>query len=59
MKSSQFLVYLSAKRSLMMAACAYEENPTEGQAYVLRVAARAFAKLRVQAKVETPIAEEP
>jgi len=57
--ADQFLCYVLSKRRLLQAALAYAENPTEGQAYTLRVLARAFASSRKKAKVQTPISEEP
>ena len=52
-------VYLNLKRHLLAAAVAYAESPSEGQAYALRVAARAFAKARRKTRIDTPIQEEP
>jgi len=57
--AERLLVYLAQKRALLAAALAYAENPTEGQAHVLRVQARAFAAARAKQRIDTPILEEP
>lgn len=47
--------YRVAKIALLRAALAYAGNPTEGQAYALRVQARAFAKTREECGPIIPI----
>lgn len=49
--------YLRAKRELLQAAVSFAREPSEGKAYCLRVAAKAFLKARERAELG-PISEE-